>query len=41
MEKLLIIIKKTVQILDSVSYKKYSNEKTDTYIEYFKGNEVH
>jgi hypothetical protein len=38
MRKSLDIIKKTVQILDSVSYKNYSNEKIKTYPEYMEGS---
>ena len=38
MKKYLEIIKKTIQILDSVSYKNYSNGKDKTYLEYMKGS---
>ena len=38
MKKYLEIIKKTIQILDSVSYKNYSNRKDKTYLEYMKGS---
>jgi len=37
MKKSLELIKKTVQILDSVSYENYSDEKVKTYLEYIKG----
>lgn len=38
MKKYLEIIKKTIQILDSVSYENYSNRKDKTYLEYMKGS---
>lgn len=38
MKKYLKIIKKTIQILDSVSYENYSNGKDKTYLEYMKGS---
>jgi len=38
MKKYLDYIKKTIQILDSVSYKNYSNGKDKTYLEYMKGS---
>lgn len=38
MKKYLEIIKKTIKILDSVSYKNYSNGKDKTYLEYMKGS---
>jgi len=38
MKKNLDFIKKTIQILDSVSYENYSNGKDKTYLEYMKGS---
>jgi len=40
MKKELDIIKKTVQILDSVSYKNYSDGKVETYIKYIEGYRI-